>query len=344
MIRLARPTSGTALRLLVPYAVLVGLLAADGALGVAENVVGTLAVVPFVAALLSGPVITGAAAVATLIAVFFSSRADSLPADGLRVAVIAAASVMAVGLARSRVRRERQLTDVTRIADTAQRAILDSLPPSIGEAKVAATYVSAARGAHVGGDLYAAEPYGDGGMRLVVGDVRGKGLDAVRTSVFVLGAFRENAHTASHLDVLAQRMDLSLRRRLAADEFVTVILGELDGECLRLVSCGHPPPVSFRRGPLRTYDVAPSPPLGLVDARPRVTEHRVRANERILFYTDGLIEARTPGGHFIPLERLLASCRDDAPADRALEDLLAALQRATGGPLGDDLAMLVLTP
>src|SRR4051794_5358846 len=76
-------------------------------------------------------------------------------------------------------RQSGRLADVSRVAEAAQRAILSPPPARLGAVRLAARYVSAASDALVGGDLYEVVQR-EGATRLLVGDVRGKGLDAVR--------------------------------------------------------------------------------------------------------------------------------------------------------------------
>ena len=94
---------------------------------------------------------------------------------GLRLLVAAALSVAAVAIAASRQRRERRLAQMTLIAETAQRAVLRTLPSSVGDVGFAARYVSAAEEARIGGDLYEVVSTRHG-TRAIVGDVKGKGL------------------------------------------------------------------------------------------------------------------------------------------------------------------------
>ncbi len=80
-----------------------------------------------------------------------------------------------------------------------------------------------------------------------MGDVRGKGLDAVEIAADVLGVFREVAHEVYTLAEVARRIDASLARRPAAplEEFVTAVLAEIDPAAgsLTIYNCGHPPPL-----------------------------------------------------------------------------------------------------
>ena len=103
-----------------------------------------------------------------------------------------------------------RLANVLQVADAAQRAILAPPPPQIGPVRLAARYVSAAREALVGGDLYeiVSRP---GAVRLLIGDVRGKVLGAVRTATIVLGEFRAAASDLDDLAEVAVQIDRRLR-------------------------------------------------------------------------------------------------------------------------------------
>ena len=106
----------------------------------------------------------------------------------------------------------------------------EPLPRQVGPLELRVVYLAAAAEARVGGDLYEVTRT-QFGIRLIVGDVRGKGLDAVEIAADVLGVFREVAHEVYTLAEVARRIDASLARRPAAPldpEFVTAVLAEID--------------------------------------------------------------------------------------------------------------------
>ncbi|MBA3267225.1 MAG: SpoIIE family protein phosphatase [Acidimicrobiia bacterium] len=112
----------------------------------------------------------------------------------IRVAGVGAVGTFCVVSARWRERREGVLQRVTRVAEVAQLAILRPIPTRVGTMTFASRYLSAADQAFIGGDLYEVVPSA-AGVRVVVGDVRGKGLEAVHLAALVLGTFREAAAT-----------------------------------------------------------------------------------------------------------------------------------------------------
>jgi sigma-B regulation protein RsbU (phosphoserine phosphatase) len=119
-----------------------------------------------------------------------------------RVAAVCIISTMAVTVAAVRRRREKRLARMTAIAEASQLALLPPLPPEITGIDIAARYRSATREASVGGDLYEIIPTGHG-IRIIIGDVRGKGLEAIMLARQVLSAFRRSAAAMPSMEQLA---------------------------------------------------------------------------------------------------------------------------------------------
>jgi GAF domain-containing protein/anti-sigma regulatory factor (Ser/Thr protein kinase) len=232
-----------------------------------------------------------------------------------------------------------QLARITRVAEAAQHAILAPVPERVGPIRLAAAYASATREALVGGDLYEVVRHGDG-VRLLVGDVRGKGLAAVRLATVVLGEFRAAGVERDSLVDVARQMDARLTAYLSDEDFVTAIVAEItaDGTC-RLVSCGHPPALLAHGGTIAEVGQAGSLPLGL-GAEPVLTETVLVPGDRLLMFTDGLIEARDADGNFADITRTV-SLLPTVPLGSVLDRMLQGLRDEIGGELGDDLALLL---
>jgi serine phosphatase RsbU (regulator of sigma subunit) len=251
---------------------------------------------------------------------------------------VARRAAVAVENARIHGQQTGRLAAITRVADAAQRAILAPVPARVGSVALAAAYASAAREALVGGDLYEVVQR-PGAVRLLIGDVRGKGLEAVRMATVVLGEFRAAAVDHDDLATAARRMDTRLAPHLGEEDFVTAVLAEIrdDGSCA-VVCCGHPPALLARDGMVSELGCADSLPLGL-GATPAPTRVSVPAGSRLLLYTDGVLEARDPSGRFVEPSRLLAPLTAGdlgTVPDRILRELRAAV----GTELSDDLALL----
>jgi hypothetical protein len=126
----------------------------------------------------------------------------------------------------------------------------------------------------------------------------------------VLAAFRESAYDAPDLAWIAQHIELSLGHQVPADTFVTAVMAAIDpdGAQIRLLNCGHPPPLlllSGRRARL-AEPLEAGLPLGMAHlAAGERKEHTVAfgPGDRMLFYTDGISEARDRSGAFYPVDR-----------------------------------------
>jgi serine phosphatase RsbU (regulator of sigma subunit) len=105
------------------------------------------------------------------------------------------------------------------------------------------------------------------------------------------------------------------------------------------VNCGHPAPLLASGGTVRELEGDHSVPLGL-GVEPVIGRGVLTPGDRLLLYTDGMLEARDTRGRFVDLERVTSPLAE-APLDEVLDDVLRLLQRWTGGPLSDDLALLV---
>ncbi|MEV5972392.1 PP2C family protein-serine/threonine phosphatase [Streptomyces sp. NPDC051921] len=273
-------------------------------------------------------------------------------------------SIIATFFAYLRERDESRVTRLRSIAHAAQSVVLRPLPHRSGSLRIASVYLAAEEEAQMGGDLYAAARTAHG-TRLLIGDARGKGLDAISEASLVLGAFRVTAVRETDLPELVGHLEAGVGSAEDSgggpeagsgvdgtvdgteEAFVTALVLDVpDREpVVRLVNCGHPPPLLLREGrviPLDTADA--SPPLGLSDVlTPEVTVETFPfdVGDVLLLYTDGVVEARDGSRAFYPLEeRLTAWVGYDPPT--LLGRLRADLQAYAGGHLGDDAALVAV--
>lgn len=270
-----------------------------------------------------------------------------------------AAGIVAVTVAAAygshvRLQREQTLVHVRLVADAAQKVVLSPIPRSIGCVELESLYLAAAAEARIGGDFYEAldTPYG---IRLLIGDVRGKGLPAVGAAAAVVNAFREAAHHEPDLGGLVRRLESSSSRYSSAfpsvdvlERFTTALLAEIphDGGRIKLLNCGHPPPLLLRRGELSILNpTAPSPILNLADLigdRYSIDTVDFGPGDRLLLYTDGVTETRSRDGKFFPLPDWMQGQTAASPyelLDRLHRDLL----HFSNGCLNDDIAALAVS-
>lgn len=231
-----------------------------------------------------------------------------------------------------------QLADVRRVADATQRAILEPVPPRLGAVSLAGRYVSATAEALIGGDFYEVVPR-PGGVRILVGDVRGKGLAAIRVATIVLGEFRAAAADIADIADVARQMDRRLRPYLEDEDFATAVVADIsDDGAYTVVSCGHPAPLLVTGGAIGELSVISSLPLGL-GADPTASTGWLSPGDRVLLYTDGVIEARDPERRFVDLTWVVSPLAG-GDLQYALDDVLERLHRFAGARLGDDVALV----
>ncbi|MEU5837904.1 PP2C family protein-serine/threonine phosphatase [Streptomyces diacarni] len=290
-----------------------------------------------------------------------------------RSITIATVSALAVGVNYVLRRSGEQLASARVVAEAVQLAVLPTPPTRAGGLVFATRYRAAQTDARIGGDFYAVEetPYG---VRLLLGDVRGKGLGAVEAVVIVVGAFREAAEREETLADVAARLDRALqregRRQLGTarfEGFTTAVLVEIpthppppgdsgtpqgtapqnaaSGPVLRLVNRGHPGPVLLHQGRTTLLEPdEPALPLGMTELGvwpDEIDEVPFPPGSQLLLYTDGLSEARNADGVFYdPAGRLSRSYFADP--EELLETILIDVADHTGGEAVDDMALLAV--
>ncbi|MFJ6700954.1 PP2C family protein-serine/threonine phosphatase [Streptomyces sp. NPDC091272] len=337
---------------LLPLVVLVLLAVADRITPDDVELSYYLAALPPLAALLYGPVNTVLMGVAATFLGLHGDDWGNRRGVLLSVALLCGTSVI---ISWSRTRRDARLVSVGTAAEVAQFAVLPPLPAAVGRVHCFGLYRAAELGALVSGDLYDVR-CGPNGVRAVVADVEGHGSGAVATVSALLGAFREAALDDVDLPAVAARLD----RRLVVDSasvehaelFATAVLMEFaeDGLSVRVVSCGHPPPLLLREGRVSEMRLDPAPPLGLGLTEyglPTVTVLPLKPCDRIVAHTDGVTEARNAKGEFYPLAERLEALAPDAGRPEDLGALAEAVQRDLvrfAVRVEDDVALLLLEP
>ncbi|MEU4346643.1 PP2C family protein-serine/threonine phosphatase [Streptomyces sp. NPDC023838] len=343
----------------LPLVLLVAGIVLDAATPPDLTAAALFAAAPLIAAPFFGPLGTAVAGASAVAAVLLTEYLHDIPSTGEAVSelfTVTTVGVLALFTNRMLRRSGERLASARVIAETAQRAVLPTPAERIGGLQVAARYEAAQAGAFIGGDLFAVQdtPYG---VRLVVGDVRGKGLEAVETVAVVIGAFREAAEQETTLEAVAGRLERALTREGArrdgldaVEGFTTAVLAEIPrgAGSVRLVNRGHPEPLLLHAD--GAVDVLaptdPALPLGMADLGvwpDRADAYPFPAGATLLFYTDGLSEARSidpPGVFYDPYERLRGRIFP-GPA-QVLDALVDDVRRHTGGGANDDMALLAV--
>ncbi|MGW5822488.1 PP2C family protein-serine/threonine phosphatase [Streptomyces noursei] len=364
--------------MLVPLGLIAAVLVADALSPAEVHLRPLLVAAPALTAAFAGPgptALMGGLAVAAELGVAAGQGALGTGNFVAQITALIVVSGLVFLFTVVRERSERRLSRSRSVAAVAQKVLLRPLPVRSGDLEFASLYVAAEEEAEMGGDLFAAVRTAVS-TRLIVGDVRGKGLPAYSHAALILGAFRAAAHRQAMLPRLARHLDGAVRwdssqwdtapARPAAGStsdaapadadahadvgelFATVALFDIpDGRCeLSAISCGHPPALLLRDG--RAHSLAPGRcalPLGLgTFDGPQdydVDTFPFLPGDLLLLYTDGVIEARNANGDFYPLSERAGAWSGSSPRyvlRRLREDLLAH----AGGRLTDDAAVVAV--
>jgi len=214
------------------------------------------------------------------------------------------------------------------------------------------TFYQSGRRAQLGGDFYDVVQTTPDRLRLMVGDVCGHGVDEAALGVELRVAWRALTLAGVDDDHILPAMEqvlISERNReevFATLATVTVHLGTAEAD-IRLA--GHPPPLLITGGQANAVPAHFGPVLGVFDNVERQASHlRLGPSDwSLLLYTDGLIEGRNGAGRLdvTGLRALIASPQARSLNHAELPGWLAAqAEQANGGPLADDVAMLMLSP
>ena len=199
----------------------------------------------------------------------------------------------------------------------------------------------------VGGDYYDFARLDDDNVAFLIADVSGHGIPAALCTVMAKTIWAtEAARLRSPAAVLA-RMNEHLSG-LLDEEFITMIAGRIDRAAKKLVwaRAGHPQPLFYGRASNAVRELEAEGVLLGVMRDATFTDESVplRPGDRVLFYTDGLSEARDATATVLGTQRLAAALREHASLDAEplLEALLEAARRHGRGDFTDDVTALTV--
>ncbi|MCD9874606.1 SpoIIE family protein phosphatase [Streptomyces guryensis] len=228
------------------------------------------------------------------------------------------------------------------LAGRLQHALLPlpTRPVHLAGLRVEVAYLPAQSGTHVGGDWFSAIELPDGDALFVVGDVAGHGIDAVATMAQLRFTAKGMVITGSSLTGALTRLNTLLLHSRDSHGTATMVLARYAPAERRLVwaQAGHPPPLLLRGGQVRYLDRPGGMLLG-ASATPAFAEAecRLTPGDRVLLYTDGLVERPTEGldRGLKRLSEAVLSHHTDEPG--SLAPLLAAMLE---GDRRDDVCVL----
>jgi sigma-B regulation protein RsbU (phosphoserine phosphatase) len=185
----------------------------------------------------------------------------------------------------------------------------------------------------LGGDLYDFFKYEEQQVAMAIGDVSGKGAAAALYGALVSGILRTRAHRKYPPAEMLRLVNISLRQRAVEGRFMTLCFALYDAQTrlLRISNSGSPPPILCRTGHAE-FITMEGFPLGMFDkADYQEREILVEPGDAIVFYTDGLLEARDLRGEEFGLERLKAAVEKyyQLAAHRLIEKLFSQIEKFT---------------
>jgi serine phosphatase RsbU (regulator of sigma subunit) len=259
--------------------------------------------------------------------------------DVLAVAGLLAAR--ALELARLHL-EQRELQAATQI----QRSFLPADRPRVDGLRFFDYYASAGQ---VGGDYYDYVRLGPDRLAVAVGDVAGKGVTAALLMAQLSATARFCLATEPTVSAAVRQISAGVTRACGKDRFITLTVGVLDlaNHAITVVNAGHMPPLRRHAdGTISEVGAETSGiPLGVFDRPYNEVTVSVEPGDVFVFYTDGVTEARDPGGVMYGPDRLRKAIHETkGGAGEVGQAVLADVQRfAAGRPPSDDLTLVVVS-
>jgi serine phosphatase RsbU (regulator of sigma subunit) len=251
----------------------------------------------------------------------------------------------------------RRLYEVELLQQESARLERGLLPQPLlrsARAQVHPFYQPGRHSSQLGGDFYDVVETGPDTVSVMVGDVCGHGVDEAALGVELRVAWRALMLAGVPADDVLPALEEVLKSERNRDTvFATVAMVTLDlarAEAeVRLA--GHPPPLLLVEAKAEVVAAEYGPVLGVFDHAHRPTTRVPLAPDdwALLLYTDGLIEGRVGGSDrrldVTGLQALISSAESQGVAREALAGwLVEQVEQANGGPLADDVAMLIVRP
>jgi sigma-B regulation protein RsbU (phosphoserine phosphatase) len=236
-------------------------------------------------------------------------------------------------------RQQRELEDARLI----QRGLLPTSTPRIPGISLAVAW-QPANG--VGGDCFDTLAFGRG-LGISIADIAGKGLPAALLMSNLQAAVRAFAQEPAAPSSVCGSVNRLLCRNMASGRFATFCYARIEPDRRRIVysNAGHNPPLLVRPDGSTTLLSQGGMVLGIFpDNQYEQAEIALGSGDRLVFYTDGITEARSPEGEEFGEERLAqAAVEMRGQSTESLKDaLLSRVNEFSGGKFDDDATLIVV--
>jgi hypothetical protein len=186
-------------------------------------------------------------------------------------------------------------------------------------------------------------------LHFAIFDGLGHGIGSTLLTGLAVGAYRHARRAGAPVAGMHAAIEAALAGYYHDYSFATGIIARLDIGSGRLQwSCaGHPRPLLLRgRKVVAELSSGPVLPFGLGDSAPEPGIEQLEPDDVLLMYTDGVTEARTPGGELFGLERLADLLEREAASGRTADEMLRRLVQSVlehqAGGLRDDATLLLV--
>lgn len=236
----------------------------------------------------------------------------------------------------------RELDAATRI----QRSFLPDERPNVPGLRFFDHYAAAGQ---VGGDYFDYVRLSPDRLAIAIGDVAGKGMSAALLMARLSATARFCLATEPSLADAVRQVNVAIRRVCKEGMFITFVVGVLDltDFTMTLVNAGHLPPLRRRSdGTVEEIGAAAAGiPLGVFERPYEEVVTRIEPGETIVFFSDGVTEAREPSGEMFGLDRLRTALRQaQGGAEAAGQTILARVQAfVLDRPPADDLTLVAFS-
>jgi sigma-B regulation protein RsbU (phosphoserine phosphatase) len=200
----------------------------------------------------------------------------------------------------------------------------------------------------VAGDYYDIIRLSNGTWLLVIADVAGHGIPAAMAATILKSLLMCAVQSRQTLTEILRQVNRQFTSLLPSGRFVTLLLAVWQPDTRRMtyVNSGHPPGLIWNPSSGFRELAATGMPIGIMwdDASFPSQELEIASDDRLIWFTDGLIEAFSPDGEIFGTDRLrelIARHGAESP-EQLLEAILAAVTGFVGnGTFKDDLTLLV---
>jgi sigma-B regulation protein RsbU (phosphoserine phosphatase) len=239
---------------------------------------------------------------------------------------------------------ERRMDREMKIARAIQHQLMPEEVPTVEPLNIAVTFSPVA---HLGGDLYDFIRFDDGRLAIVLGDVAGKGAPAALYAALSSGIIRTRATRKYPPGQMLELVNKTLYSRPIESQYCALTYAIYDPQTHRInmANSGLPYPLLIHNDAPRFLELA-GVPVGLFpDSQYQELELPLESGDVLVFYSDGLVEARDASNEDFGLRRLSGVISENGR--KTAEEIVEAVNRAVEDfvgrtPFHDDRTLIVV--